>query len=217
MATDLLITDSRGKYVSASIGMLLGPIIVFGLIILMNRYLGEIDKAPPKSASEMEIIRQEKPDPPKKLKKPKPRPRPQQARVAPPLSGLDSSLSGIDMGLLGLGLEGMDVDESLLGKTGASVMTEDSVDTPPQPRNKGNFQYPKSAKQRGIQGHVVLSLLINVDGAVDRVQVLESVPAGVFDDAAVVGIKSWRFSPAIYQGAPVKTWVKQKIRFGLQN
>jgi len=211
-----LITESRGKYVSAILGMLLGPIIVFGLIILMNRFLGEFDKAPPKPASEMEIIRQEKPDPPKKVDKPKPKPRPQQARVSPPLSGLDSSLSGIDMGLLGLGLEGMGVDESLLGKTGASVMTEDSVDTPPQPRSRGNFQYPKAAKQRGIQGHVVLSLLIDTDGSVDKVQVLESVPTGVFDDAAVVGIRGWRFSPAIYQGAPVKTWVKQKIRFGLE-
>lgn len=214
--TASLITDSRSKYASAVLGMLIGPVIVFGLIILMNRFLGEIDKAPPKSTSEMEVVRQEKPDPPKKIDKPKPKPRPQQARVSPPLSGLDSSLSGIDMGLLGLGLEGMGVDESLLGKTGASVMTEDSVDTPPQPRSKGIFQYPKAAKQRGIQGHVVLSLLIDTDGSVDKVQVLESVPAGVFDDAAIVGIRSWRFSPAIYQGAPVKTWVKQKIRFGLE-
>ncbi|MDT8364480.1 MAG: energy transducer TonB [Nitrosomonas sp.] len=211
-----LITERRGKYVSAGVGMLLGPVIVFGLIILMNRYLGEIDKVPPKSVSEMEIIKQEKPDPPKKLNKPKPKPRPRQARVAPPLSGLDSSLSGIDMGLLGLGLEGMGVDESLLGKTGASVMTEDSVDTPPQPRSRGNFQYPKAAKQRGIQGHVVLSLLIDVDGSIDKVQILESAPSGVFDDAAIAGIRSWRFSPALYQGAAVKTWVKQKIRFGLE-
>ncbi|MGG7054957.1 TonB family protein [Nitrosomonas sp. ANs5] len=215
--TTSLLTIGRGKYVSGGLGMLFGPILVFGLVLLMNRYLGEFERAAPEKSTAMEITKLEKPQPVKKVERPKPKTPPRQARVAPPLSGLDSSLSGIDMGLLGLGIGDMSaVDESLLGKTGASVMTEDSVDTPPQPRSRSRFVYPKSAKKRGIEGYVVLSILIDLNGSVDKVQVLESSPTGVFDDAAIAGIKHWQFSPALYQGAPVKVWAKQRIRFGLE-
>ncbi|GAB4260734.1 MAG: hypothetical protein Kow0065_11060 [Methylomicrobium sp.] len=215
--TQPLLTERRGKYIAGAFGTLFGPILVFGLVLWMNRYLSDFDAAPPPKTTEMQIAQQEKPKPQKKVKRPKPKPRPRQARVAPPMKGLDSALSGIDMGLLGLGMDGMaGVDDSLLGKTEASVMTEDSVDTPPQPKSRGHFIYPKSAKKRGIQGFVVLSLLIDLDGSVDKVQVLESNPAGVFDDAAMTGIKNWRFSPAQYQGSPVKVWAKQRIRFGLE-
>lgn len=215
--TSSVLIESRGKYIVGGIGMLLGPIVVFGIVLLMNRFINDIDKSPPQPSSEMDIVKQEKPKPEKKVEKPKPKPRPQPSRPAPPVSGLDSSLSGIDMSLLGFGNDDMaGIDDSLLGKTSASVMTEDSVDTPPQPKTRGRFIYPKSAKKRGIQGFVVLSLLIDLDGSVDKVQVLESSPAGVFDDAAMVGIKNWRFSPAQYQGAPVKVWAKQNIRFSLE-
>lgn len=197
--------------------MLLGPVIVFSIVLLMNRYLSELDRSPPPKNTGMDIVKLEKPPPVKKTERPKPKTPPRQARVAPPLSGLDSSLSGIDMGLLGLSMDDMSaVDDSLLGRTGASVMTEDSVDTPPQPRSRSRFIYPKSAKKRGIAGFVVLSILIDQDGSVDKVQVLESSPPGVFDNAAMEGIKQWRFSPAQYQGSPVKVWAKQRIRFGLE-
>ncbi|MDP2097811.1 MAG: energy transducer TonB [Methylobacter sp.] len=214
--TSSVLIASRGKYVTGGIGMLLGPVVVFGIVLLMNRFLNEFDKTPQQAPSEMQVVKQEKPKPEKKAEKPKPKPRPRPSRPAPPVSGLDSSLSGIDMSLLGFGNDMAGIDDSLLGKTETSVMTEDSVDTPPQPKSRGRFIYPASAKKRGVQGFVLLSLLIDVDGSVDKVQVLESSPAGVFDDAAMVGIKSWRFSPAQYQGAPVKVWAKQNIRFSLE-
>jgi len=212
-----LLIEGRGKYIAGGIGMLLGPIAVFGIVLLMNRYLSEFDRSPPQKSTDMEIVKLEKPAPVKKIERSKPKTPPRQARIAPPLSGLDSSLSGIDMGLLGLSMDDMSsIDNSLLGRTDTSVMTEDSVDTPPQPRSRSRFIYPKSAKKRGIEGFVVLSILIDQDGSVDKVQVLESSPPGVFDDAAMAGIKQWRFSPAQYQGSPVKVWAKQRIRFGLE-
>ncbi len=214
--TSSVLIESRVKYVTGGIGMLLGPVVVFGIVLLMNRFIDDFDKAPAQPVAEMEIIKQEKPKPQKQVEKVKPKPRPRASRPAPPISGLDSSLSGIDMSLLGFGNDMAGIDETLLGKTEASVMTEDSVDTQPQPKTRGRFIYPKSAKKRGVQGFVVLSLLIDVDGSVDKVQVLESSPVGVFDEAAVAGIKSWRFAPAQYQGAPVKAWAKQNIRFSLE-
>ena len=62
---------------------------------------------------------------------------------------------------------------------------------------------------------LVLSILVSEKGSVDQVQVLESSPSGVFDAAALQGIRSWQFEPAKYQGDVVRVWAKQRIRFDL--
>jgi protein TonB len=214
--TVIKLTDKRSKYVSGFISMLVGPIFVFGTVLLMNRMDDEADKTDRLKTTEMNVVKQEKPRPKKKVEKPKSKARPKQTRAPAPVTGLNSSLSGIDMGLSGLGTDDFAVgDGALLGNAQASVMTEDSVDTMPQPKVKSSFVYPKAAKKRSIEGYVVLSLLIDVDGSVNKIQVLESSPQGVFDDSAVAGIRNWRFTPAQYQGKAVKVWAKQKIRFGL--
>lgn len=212
----LKVTDKRGKYVSGFISMLVGPVLVFGAVLLMNRMDNGIDNSSQLKSTELNVVKQQKPKPKKKVKKPKPKPKPKRARAPAPLTGLNSNLSGIDLGLSGLGMDEFAIgDSSLLGNARASVMTEDSVDAMPRPKSKSHFVYPKSAKKKGIEGYVVLSVLIDVDGTVDKIQVLESSPQGVFDDSAIAGIRTWRFTPAQYQGKAVKVWAKQKIRFGL--
>ena len=56
-------------------------------------------------------------------------------------------------------------------------------------------------------------MLIGKDGNVEIAKVIESQPSGIFDNAAVNAVRSWRFSPAKYKTKPVKMWAKQKIRF----
>lgn len=196
--------------------MIIGPILVFGLVLVMNRYASDVDEVKAPKSTQMNVVKHIKPKPKKKPKKIKPKRVRKTAKAPVPFKGLGSSLSGIDLGLPGLGGDGMDdLNSGLLGKTGGSVMTEDLVDVAPKPKSRGTFKYPASAKKKGIKGYVVLSLLINERGRVDEVQVLESSPAGVFDEAAVQGINNWRFEPAKYEGKKVKVWAKQKIRFDL--
>ncbi len=196
--------------------MMIGPIMVFGLVLVMNRYASDLDKQKAKPTSHFEVVKQIKPKPKKKVRKPKPKKVRRTARAPAPFKGLNSALSGIDLGIPGLGDGNLDdLNGSLLGNTGASVMTEDLVDVPPRAKSRGGFKYPPSAKKKGIRGYVILSLLITESGRVDQVQVLESSPQGVFDEAAIQGIGLWRFEPAAYQGKKVKVWAKQKIRFDL--
>lgn len=94
-----------------------------------------------------------------------------------PFKGLDAA-SGIDLGMLGLDDgQGRDLDDRLLGKTGNAVMTADLVDVPPKPITRGAFKYPPAAKKNGVKGYVLLSVLVEVDGSVNQVQVLESNPS----------------------------------------
>lgn len=120
------------------------------------------------------------------------------------------------MGLEGFGAGNMgDMDDALLGDTSDVVMDAQSVDVPPKPSNQQPLSYPKKARQSGIEGHVVVNILVDEQGRIERIKVLESVPQGVFDDVALQGVKTWQFAPAQYQGKAVKVWAKQKVRFSL--
>ena len=196
--------------------MLFGLVLVFGLVVLMNHFMGKIEKSPPQEVTEISITKEIKQEPKKEIKKIEPKKQVTRPQAPTPFKGLDTALSGIDLGLLGLDSgQGGDLDDRLLGKTGNAVMTADLVDIPPKPITRGSFKYPPTAKKNGIKGYVVLSVLVETDGSVNQVQVLESSPSGIFDTAALQGIRSWHFEPAKYKGDTVRVKKKKKIRFDL--
>lgn len=148
-----------------------------------------------------------------KRKKPKSKP---SKKMAPPAVALDLGLSGIDIGLMAFKAnEFSDVDESLLGDMNNVVMTSDMVDVVPSIKFKSTMEYPARAKAKEIEGFVTLSLLINESGKIETVKIIESEPAGVFDNSVLRTIKQWKFEPARYKGQPVKTWANQTLRFEL--
>lgn len=196
--------------------MVLGVVLVFGLILWMNKYMGKAEKPAAQEVTEIAMTREIKPEPKREIKKAEPKKQMARPQAPTPFKGLDTALSGIDLGLLGLdGGAGRNMDDSLLGKTGNAVMTADLVDVPPKPVARGSFKYPPAAKKNGVKGYVVLSVLVETDGSVNQVQVLESNPSGIFDASALQGIRSWHFEPAKYKGETVRVWAKQKIRFDL--
>lgn len=204
------------KHMAGVVSMLFGLILVFGLIIVMNHYMGKIERTPPQEVTEISMTKEIKQEPKKEIKKVEPKKQVTRPQAPAPFKGLDTALSGIDLGLLGLDDgQGRDLDDRLLGKTGNAVMTADLVDVPPKPITRGIFKYPPTAKKNGIKGYVVLSVLVEKDGSVNQVQVLESSPSGMFDSAALQGIRAWHFEPAKYKGDTVRVWAKQKIRFDL--
>lgn len=86
-------------------------------------------------------------------------------------------------------------------------VTDADVLTPPP--------YPKAALDAGISGMVWLKVLVAADGSVSEAQVVKSEPAGVFDAAAMEGVKQWKFSPAsrTSTGEPVAGWVMVPVKF----
>lgn len=209
-------TRKTNKYSAAVFSMVFGTALVFSLVLIMNRYMGKIEKTTASEVTQISMVKQIKPEPKKEVKKVKPKKPKVRPQAPAPFQGLNTSLSGIDLGLFGFDDGGInDLDNTLLGDTGNVVMTEDLVDEPPKPVSTGAFRYPPSAKKQGIRGYVVLSVLVDIDGSVDQLQVLESHPSGIFDNAALQGVRAWHFEPAKYQGETVKVWAKQKIRFDL--
>lgn len=96
------------------------------------------------------------------------------------------------------------------------VMTEATVDEPPTVVERAAPIYPRRARTQGIEGQVVVGLLVGVGGEVEAVKVLESAPAGLFEEAAVAAVQRWRFRPGRYDGREVKVWVRQVLHFDLR-
>jgi protein TonB len=197
--------------------MLAGTVLVLGTVIVINHYSNTLEDSRGEAKNQIALERK-KPPPEQQVQKPKPKPKPQRARRAPPnpLVGLDTSLSGVDMGLPGFSADDLGgLEGDLLGGSAGMVMTDDTVDQPPRASFQAPMMYPPRARAKGIQGYVVFSLLIGITGEIEQMQIVESYPEGVFDEAAIQGMNQWKFEPAMYQGQAVRAWAKQRIRFDL--
>jgi TonB family protein len=74
--------------------------------------------------------------------------------------------------------------------------------------------YPAEALTRHQGGTVIVSFMVDVNGIVHDVHVVESTPAGVFDASALAAVKSWVYKPpALEDGKPVAAHAQVKIRF----
>ena len=63
--------------------------------------------------------------------------------------------------------------------------------------------YPAAARAAGIEGQVQVAYDVTAAGRVENAVVLTAEPAGVFEEAALAAVRSWRFRPAIERGVPV--------------
>jgi protein TonB len=89
----------------------------------------------------------------------------------------------------------------------------DYYEEPPVPLREIRPVYPDFAADAGITGTVLLHVLVGVDGRVEDVRVLHSVP--VLNDAAIEAARRWIFRPARVSGRAVRVWVALPMRFEL--
>jgi TonB family protein len=71
---------------------------------------------------------------------------------------------------------------------------------PPKPIKSPRPEYPNAAFIAGIEGTVLVEILIGEQGEVARLDVRESIPE--LDAAALACVRRWRFEPARANGVP---------------
>lgn len=76
--------------------------------------------------------------------------------------------------------------------------------------------YPPAAKRRNIEGWIKVKFVVDEQGQVGRVSVLDAEPEGVFEQAVLRCISGWRFRPGTRGGMAVKALVEQTITFKLE-
>jgi protein TonB len=85
----------------------------------------------------------------------------------------------------------------------------------PELLSEMKIPYPPEAKKRGIQGAVVMDLLVDSQGVV-RDAILVSGPDPSMNDAALQAIRKFSFRPALVQEKPVAVRIKYAYRFVLE-
>lgn len=76
-------------------------------------------------------------------------------------------------------------------------------------------EYTEDARRRGVEGDVVLEIVVRSDGGVGDVKILQGLGAGL-DERAIDAVRQWRFSPARRLGTPVDVVVEVSIEFKLR-
>ena len=86
---------------------------------------------------------------------------------------------------------------------------------PPRLLQEVRPDYTEDARRRGVEGDVLLEIVVLADGSVGSVTVLRRLGYGL-DERAVGAVRQWRFSAAERQGTPVDVLVEVAVEFRLR-
>jgi periplasmic protein TonB len=144
----------------------------------------------------------------------------------------DTAVGGIVGGVPG-GVPGGEIGGVIGGVIGGAPTSVAPPPPPPPPaapkppqrvRIGGNVQqanlirevqpsYPLLAKQARIQGAVVLEAIINEQGSVENLRIINGHP--LLTQAALDAVKQWKYKPTVINGEPVEVVTKVTVNFHL--
>ncbi len=154
--------------------------LVYGLVLMLGHIRAPVIFDPIKAVilDEVKVDQAEPPPPPPSLDQPPPE------YIPPPDFTIDSPAAS--------------TTAITNVTTGARVNPKGrSTNIPPE--------YPPSSQRNREEGVVVLQLLIGADGRVKDAKIDKGSGFPALDEAALNGIKNWRFSPATVDGKPIET------------
>ena len=101
------------------------------------------------------------------------------------------------------------------GGTGGGPYRPGSGIDPPSLLREVKPSYTDEGRRQGVEGDVLLEIVVRRDGSVGGVKVLRRLGAGL-DQKAIDAVRQWRFSPARRMGAPVDVIVEVAMEFKLR-
>jgi protein TonB len=101
------------------------------------------------------------------------------------------------------------------GGTGGGPYRPGSGIEAPRLLHEVKAEYTEEARRRGIEGDVVLEIVVRHDGSVGAVRVVEALQSGL-DRQAAQAVRQWRFAPATRLGVAVDVLVEVAVEFKLR-
>lgn len=137
--------------------------------------------------------------------------------LAAPAASLGGDLKSLSAGLVSEGNGGSGGMNIAQGESSAMELAQNSggESRPARAVQVTNPIYPTSAQARGIEGYVIVEIVISDRGQVTEARVLSANPSGVFDQSAIEAVKKWSFQPGIENGKTIVSRIKQKVNFEL--
>jgi protein TonB len=78
-----------------------------------------------------------------------------------------------------------------------------------------SIEYPEMARKAGIEGQVIVRVLVGKDGKPKKA-VVQYTDSKMLDKAAVKAVMKQVFTPAIQNGRAITCWVSIPIKFKLR-
>jgi TonB family protein len=76
--------------------------------------------------------------------------------------------------------------------------------------------YPRAAREAGVEGWVDLEFTVRTDGSVAAVRATAAQPEGTFEEAALAAVARWRFEPVRRDGVLVEQRARLRMRFNIE-
>ena len=115
------------------------------------------------------------------------------------------ALSGIPLAAVPAGVAGLD-----------GVLDADQLDHPLVAVSRMPPLYPLQARRTNVEGWVEVSFLVDENGLVSDIRILQADPPGMFEESTRRAVANWRFQPGTVMGQPVRTRVTTTVRFELE-
>jgi protein TonB len=97
----------------------------------------------------------------------------------------------------------------------AAIAGADVDQVPSKLANNPAPHYPASALIAGVEGRVILRVLVRPDGLVEWAEVNSTSGSASLDESALGTVRRWRFTPARRGGQPVTFEVLVPVRFSI--
>jgi protein TonB len=149
--------------------------------------------------------------PEEKKREPPKREKPDTPPPPPDISTSKASLNpGEGVGVLA---PSVDPGEALSGGIGTGAGADRDV----VPLVRIEPDYPIRARQRGIEGWVVVGFTISKVGSIKNARVVAANPPDVFNKAAVQAVRKWKYNPKIKEGVPVeRSGIQVRLDFEME-
>jgi TonB family protein len=111
--------------------------------------------------------------------------------------------------------DGTGIGDGSGGGMGGGPYRPGSGISPPQILKEVKADYTEDARRRGIEGEVVMEIVVRRDGSVGDVKLLHGLPAGL-NDRAIAAVRQWRWAPAHKLSQAVDVIVEVSVEFKLR-
>ena len=110
---------------------------------------------------------------------------------------------------------GSGIGEGEGGGEGGGPYRPGSGIQPPRLLHEVKPDYTEDARRRGLEGEVVLEIVVRHDGRVGDVRVLQGLGGGL-NEQAIQAVRRWQFAAATRRGRPVDVIVEVAVEFKLR-
>jgi protein TonB len=110
---------------------------------------------------------------------------------------------------------GAGIGDGSIAGTGGGPYRPGSGITPPSILREVKPVYTEEGRRRGVEGDVVMEVVVRADGTLGNVRMLQGLGSGL-DQRAVDAVRQWRFNPARRHGTPVAVMVEIAVEFKLR-